>query len=399
MRRRLKMCGIAILSVLILNSCGKKDKKSSNEKVPTIKDQTLQGNINGESWEFKSGYASLKDGRYMIYLLRQESTSPCTKFFLGQTPRDSKVLLHADQNGLAFKLGDMEAEDESQYGRTVTMVYYDGNKPVNVIANRGRVEISEVTDTEMKGRIVAYFDDKNQINGNFSIPLCSDLNTSNNDTGAGEVTEGKVTELSTFDGISIATLKEIVGLYQEEDSGQYYVVVPSDHKGNEADFNYKMFKFNPSKNQFVGATDAWLDWEPAKKAFTQPFEHGTWVKKENTSEEMEEKSLASLNAARDVAHMAAELSELLMDQAVKVDVSFVNGYEMDGDASRLPILRDRLKDWMADIAQLRKTLKDNALTSVTIISPSDEQSNYVGTSSLYITDGDLDPLEYGEQPE
>ena len=61
-------------------------------------------------------------------------------------------------------------------GETVTLVYYeDGSStPNNIIATSGEYEILTVDKTNniVTGKMDAFYDDDNFVNGNFSLKIC-----------------------------------------------------------------------------------------------------------------------------------------------------------------------------------------------------------------------------------
>ena len=129
---------------------------------PAFLDQDVSGQIGGEDWTYLSGRASLdQDGEYSVSLFSEDTDTPC---------------IHAgfDENKIICDLPDEVASFQLGLGSlTVTLVEDRGDEaPMNYIAATGTVEILEIGDTELVGRMDIEADDENWVNGNFTLPLC-----------------------------------------------------------------------------------------------------------------------------------------------------------------------------------------------------------------------------------
>lgn len=152
---------IAILSF----GCGDDDTDSPSYD---FKDQVAQGSINGQSWTFVSGRASISDEKLSIDLAADSDAVPCETFsFAGLKiffTVDNKVAL----TELFFDLENFE-------GKTATFFDPDdGEFGLNIIAVEGAIEILSITDNEVKGRIDVRdgHDNTSSVNGNFTVEIC-----------------------------------------------------------------------------------------------------------------------------------------------------------------------------------------------------------------------------------
>jgi hypothetical protein len=130
----------------------------------SLKDQPLQGTINGEPWEFTSGDADEgfgDDGTWSV-TLRAGTVETCPLTGGPADADDREVISSFPQEPGEYPLG-------FNSGQTVTFAYGEGQ---NVIGTEGTLVISEVTDAKITGSLVAKADADHEVNGNFELARC-----------------------------------------------------------------------------------------------------------------------------------------------------------------------------------------------------------------------------------
>ena len=148
---------------LLLASC------SSEEEAPAYNftDQELAGMIEGKDWSYGDGYADItgegETSKLHVTLVLPSDGEGCDILADG----DRVMFSFPKYAGLHILKMDF---DDIENSRTVTL--FDDEETLNVIATQGAVEITSITDTEVKGRIDARAYDDNFVNGNFTVPLC-----------------------------------------------------------------------------------------------------------------------------------------------------------------------------------------------------------------------------------
>jgi hypothetical protein len=143
-----------VLAVSVV-SCKDDEEKPSY----SFKDQDAQGKIANESWTYVDGYATA-DQFFVINLTLEEAETGCA---ISVAEKDHVAFI-AEFDTRVYQLGT----GSTVY--TVTLIEMDG--PVNHISTEGAIEITEVTDTHVSGRLDARVDGENYINGNFTVPIC-----------------------------------------------------------------------------------------------------------------------------------------------------------------------------------------------------------------------------------
>ena len=153
---------LILLSFVLITSCG--DDEDNGPKYE-FKNQSLQGQIEGETWVFSSGIAEVsffEETDLSFELSSETFEDPCAEFIL-----DGQKLLF----DIPAVVGVYELSF-SENGHTVTLYNPDTN--LNSIAVSGAVEILTITETEVTGRIDARADSETFANGNFTVPYCAD---------------------------------------------------------------------------------------------------------------------------------------------------------------------------------------------------------------------------------
>jgi len=136
-----------------------------------IKNQTLQGKIEGETWVFKSGSGEedFSDPLYLDFDLYDiDSDYPCDWSSYSSQDYASKVIFNMPATvGLRELKFSFSNSEENQ---TVTLYTLEDN--FNNIATQGVVEILSITDTEINAQMDIYIDENNFLNGKFTVPYC-----------------------------------------------------------------------------------------------------------------------------------------------------------------------------------------------------------------------------------
>ena len=131
-----------------------------------VLEQNLQGVIGGNEWTFVDGETNsfLSDETSFFTTLYASDIENCG--FISS--RGHHILASLPNEVGTFELDFFE-------GRTITLVSTGPDDvPVNNIATEGVIEITEITETSIKGGISAATDNDNTINGQFDISICPD---------------------------------------------------------------------------------------------------------------------------------------------------------------------------------------------------------------------------------
>ncbi|WP_271765127.1 hypothetical protein [Aquimarina algiphila] len=154
-------CTLVFFSMFI--ACSDDD---TTEPETEFIDQVLQGKIDGESWTFVNGTSSIDD-KIHLDLLSTETECGASNF-----EKKSRIIFSITNAvgiyELKFDFNDLENS------QTVTLLSYDEEgTPINNIATEGTVEITDITETKVIGRINARSDDNSFVNGNFEASVCN----------------------------------------------------------------------------------------------------------------------------------------------------------------------------------------------------------------------------------
>ena len=167
MKRKVVYFLILTLVTSLLFSCSKDEE--GTERSYKFKDQLMQGEIEGEAWTFISGIAEIgawEEDQLSLNFYAEASDDPCNEWLQG-----NQVFGNVPNAvGLyKFKL-DLGGDDN----QTITLFHQESF--MNTIVSTGAIEITLI-DLESKvveGRIDAYGDKNNFVNGNFTLTLCQD---------------------------------------------------------------------------------------------------------------------------------------------------------------------------------------------------------------------------------
>lgn len=153
---------VLTLCLVILTSCGDDDSGPAY----SFDDQDLQGEIQGQDWVYLDGEAEESfffDDQMSIELIQEEIEQACGLFY----SLESSVFF-----SVPYEEGLFELNLSGTTSQTVTL--YVPDETLNIIATGGAVEILSISETEISGRIDARYDEDNFINGNFTIPFCTE---------------------------------------------------------------------------------------------------------------------------------------------------------------------------------------------------------------------------------
>jgi hypothetical protein len=128
-----------------------------------VSDQPLQGEVGGMAWSFVAGETDS--------FLSDED-----KFFasLYATEFEACAFGRPDGNSLILSIPTAPGDYELSLQRTMTFVVDEEDGPNNLIATEGLIVVDEITATTITGGVHARFDGDNEVDGNFSVTICSE---------------------------------------------------------------------------------------------------------------------------------------------------------------------------------------------------------------------------------
>lgn len=130
----------------------------SSQTNEVISEQVLDGYVHGVAWTFLSGRvkkSSFGDS-YTFSFWNESIANPCDDFQFGS---DSQLI-----GLIPFEVGT------HSFGNTTNLNFsYDGE---NLISTNGRVEVTEITEERVVGKLVTSFDNDNEVNGSFELTFC-----------------------------------------------------------------------------------------------------------------------------------------------------------------------------------------------------------------------------------
>lgn len=155
---------IALLS-LCLFCCGGDDEGSPKY---SFKDQTLSGKIDNIGWIYGDGYSSI-DGDYadITLVTDQIEDEGCNIWDI----EGNYIFFYVPATVGVHPLKKLDLSGSLEDNQTVTLLVNE-DIPVNIIAQKGAIEILTISETQITGRIDARFDDESFVNGNFTVTIC-----------------------------------------------------------------------------------------------------------------------------------------------------------------------------------------------------------------------------------
>jgi hypothetical protein len=137
---------------LLLASCGDSDV--------SISSQTLSGKVGGKAWSFATGQTNpdLSEGDSFWAALYASRFAAC------------ETSTHDDSTGsILLSLPKKTGKHSLGLDLTVTFFSPPGD---NLAATRGSLEVTEITDTTIKGGLNATYDGDNSVDGQFTVSIC-----------------------------------------------------------------------------------------------------------------------------------------------------------------------------------------------------------------------------------
>lgn len=148
---------LALLLSSTLVACGTDDSGPGDVDMT----QTLNGTVGGQAWTFAAGetnaFLSEGDDNFFAELYPTAYTqcgfsAPSGNHLIVAIPKTAGEYEMNTSRGMTFVVGDSE----------------------NLISFSGKVIVSEVTATSVKGGLVGSFDSANEVNGTFDLKICED---------------------------------------------------------------------------------------------------------------------------------------------------------------------------------------------------------------------------------
>jgi hypothetical protein len=151
-----KHIALALLFSSTLVACGTDDGPGDVDMT-----QTLSGTVGGQAWTFAAGetnaFLSEGDDNFFAELYPSAYTqcgfsAPSGNHLIVAIPKTAGEYEMNTSRGMTFVVGDSE----------------------NLISFSGKVIVSEVTATSIKGGLVGSYDGQNEVNGTFDLKICED---------------------------------------------------------------------------------------------------------------------------------------------------------------------------------------------------------------------------------
>lgn len=154
------------LFAVVLTACGGEQRTGGGDfRSAPFSDESVAGVISGEPWVFKSGVAQRSfsnDGTYTLKLWDKKVANPCAEFWGSE-----KSVMGTIPRGVgSFEVGMLG--DKLSY----TLVDGTNGMSMNYIVEGGQLEITKRTASKITGKLKAYFDEENEVNGSFTVEIC-----------------------------------------------------------------------------------------------------------------------------------------------------------------------------------------------------------------------------------
>lgn len=150
------------LLLFSLSSCGLFPENTK------LLEQPLQGTVGGVSWQFKEGVVIRCMKKLVVYLFPNKLQNPCDAVEnLSQRIFQSYVLIYVDKRKSEY---DLSWSIPQKLTFAVVKNVMHGEMHASI---RGKLLIDQLTDQRMSGRLQAYANPENNINGYFNITSCN----------------------------------------------------------------------------------------------------------------------------------------------------------------------------------------------------------------------------------
>jgi len=169
--RKMRWFGLLglLVGLVLVSGCGILPQKS-------IKDQPLQGVIDGKPWKMKMGTALLCGDGMIISFLERKLEKTCGFWSAVKNLTSLYGSNYAQFSSPYKKAGRFELKPF----HVVNLVFYtdalnvlrSNDDPPPATALTGYLIIESVSKTHVKGGLYAYADGDNEINGKFEISVC-----------------------------------------------------------------------------------------------------------------------------------------------------------------------------------------------------------------------------------
>ncbi len=125
-----------------------------------IVDATLSGSVAGQDWSFIAGHtnAFLSEGEDDFFAsLYPAAFTPCGF----NEPSGPHIIVAIPKTTGDFQMG---------LGRNMTFV----NGSNNLVSLDGHIRVDSVSETSVRGGLVASYDSDNEVNGTFEVTICAE---------------------------------------------------------------------------------------------------------------------------------------------------------------------------------------------------------------------------------
>lgn len=153
-----------LVTACLINGCQSKNNDDpTKDDHKTLKTTPLEGNIQAAPWTFKSGIVrpSSTPNLYDFKFWDTQEQEPCSSFAFGS---ERQIF-----GSFPLSLGVHELGLQ----QPMTIYSYNGGQNKNYAVTNGVVVLDQITNTEVKGRILLYHDESNNVNGTFSLTICN----------------------------------------------------------------------------------------------------------------------------------------------------------------------------------------------------------------------------------
>jgi len=126
----------------------------------TIADQGAQGKIGGGAWKVLAGKAEDAGDSFSVTLYGEALADACAD---DSAATGDRVLLSLPKTVSTVDVDITKLQ-------VITMV--DMPDAMNYVSGAGKMAVTAVSATEVSGGLVASFNEDNEVNGKFTIPVC-----------------------------------------------------------------------------------------------------------------------------------------------------------------------------------------------------------------------------------